>query len=227
VALLDLDPLNARAGIRLGVPLPVGWNLLDADPAGAVIERHRMVHASGADVFAGPPQPVAPGWEEQPDRPTRLGALMSRLEQRGYDVLVLDIPSGLGPVSRWALGAADDIFVVLTPTAGGVHDAYRSTAALRRLGARQRVHYVVNRSRGEDVMAEAMLDLGGTVTAEIPDDPALLRAETEHRLVGLNGSGATAVALRALAGALDPALAAPRRPGAVPRPRRRRWRRAG
>ena len=148
VALVDLDPLNARAGIRLGVPLPVGWDLLDADPADAALERHRVAHRSGLEVFPGPPRPVALGWSEQADRAVRLAALLTRLERRGYDVIVLDIPAGLDSISRSVLESADDIFIVLTPTAGGVHDAYRSTAALRVLGVGHGVRYVVNRSRG-------------------------------------------------------------------------------
>jgi MinD-like ATPase involved in chromosome partitioning or flagellar assembly len=227
VALVDLDLMNARAGIRLGVPLPVDWDLLDADPADAALERQRVVHGCGLDVFAGPSRPVASGWEDQASLAARLAALMSGLERRGYDVIVVDLPAGLGHVSRWALESADDTFVVLTPTAGGVHDAYRSTAALRALGVRRGVRYVVNRSRGESVMAGAMLDLGGVVAAEIPDDPALERAETEHRLVGLNGAGAASAALHTLAGTVDPELAAVHDADRLHRSRRLRWRRAG
>jgi MinD-like ATPase involved in chromosome partitioning or flagellar assembly len=226
VALLDLDLLNARAGIRLGVPLPVGWNLLDADPADAALARHRVLHRSGIEVFPGPTRPVSRRRAGQTDGSVRVAALLAGLERRGCDVVVLDIPSGLGSVSRRALESADDIFVVLTPTAGGVHDAYRSTAALRELGLGNRLRYVVNRSRGERLLDEAMLDLGGHVVAQIPDDPALERAEGQHRLVGLNGSGRTAEALRALAAAVDPGMAASGGPVHLQRSRRPRWRRA-
>ena len=52
-------------------------------------------------------------------------------------------------------------------------------------------------------MGEAMADLGGAVVAEIPDDPELERAEMDHRLVGLERTGPTAAALRALAATVD------------------------
>jgi CO dehydrogenase nickel-insertion accessory protein CooC1 len=125
------------------------------------------------------------------------------------------------------VASAHDIFVVLTPTAGGVHDAYRSTEALRRLGLRHRLRYMVNRGRGEPVLAEAMLDLGGTVVAEVPDDPDLEVAEMEHRLLGLEGSGPTAAALRALAATVDPRLLVPVRRAQAPVARRILRRRAG
>jgi MinD-like ATPase involved in chromosome partitioning or flagellar assembly len=226
VALVDLDLLNARAGIRLGVPLPVGWNLLDTDAADAALARHRVLHRSGVEVFPGPPRPVSRNGAGRADGPLRVAPLLAGLERRGCDVAVIDIPAGLGSISRRVLESADEIFVVLTETAGGVHDAYRSTAALRELGLGNRLRYVVNRSHGAGLLDEAMLDLGGSLVAAIPDDPALERAEAEHRLVGLNGSGRTSEALRALAAAVDPGMAAPGGSGHLHRPRRRRWRRA-
>ena len=67
-----------------------------------------------------------------------------------------------------ALCACDDVFVVVVPTAGGVHDAYRSTEALRRLGLRHQLRYIVNRSRASTDLGEPMADLGGQVIARHP-----------------------------------------------------------
>ena len=124
-----------------------------------------------------------------------------------------------------ALEVTQDVFVVLTPTAGGIQDAYRSTQALRRLGLRHRLRYVVNRHRAEPLIAEAMGDLGGVVIAAVPDDPALELAEMEHRLLGLEARGRTAAALRALAGTVDARVAArvrSQRPPLLPSILRRR-----
>ncbi len=237
VALLDLDLLSPRASIRLGVPLLTGWaEAVSELPMRGGLERLLSVLPSGLRVVPGPapvplprwdggPLPLSPaaawdatvggalpdgGW--QPDRSLlpRLSCLVTEMERQGCDTLILDVPAGLGPVTRWALDAAHDIVVVLTPTAGGVQDAYRSTEALRRLGLARKLRYAVNRSCGDHPFAEAMGDLGGSIAAEVPEDPALERAEAEHRLVAAAGSGAAARALRALAATVDARLATPR-----------------
>jgi hypothetical protein len=85
------------------------------------------------------------------------------------------------------------------PTAGGVHDAYRSTEALRRLGLRHQLRYIVNRSRPGTDLSEPMADLDGQLIGDIPDDDAVVTAENAHRLVGLDETGPAAIALRRLA----------------------------
>jgi hypothetical protein len=54
-----------------------------------------------------------------------------------------------------------------------------------------------------------MADLGGAIAAEIPDDPDLERAETNHRLLGLESSGPTATALQDLASTVDSRFLSP------------------
>ncbi|MGP8161782.1 MAG: hypothetical protein ACLQGJ_11295 [Candidatus Dormibacteria bacterium] len=227
VALVDLDLMSPRAGIRLGVPTPTDWELAESEPVAAAVGRLVAVHRTGLEVLPGPARLLPAGCGDRPDLLRRFAAAVAELESRGCDTIVLDVAGDLSALTRWAVASAHDIFVVLTPTAGGVHDAYRSTEALRRLGLRHRLRYVVNRSRGEPVLAEAMLDLGGTVVAEVPDDPALEVAEMEHRLLGLEGSGPTAAALRALAATVDARLLVPVRRAQAPVARRILRRRAG
>jgi MinD superfamily P-loop ATPase len=117
----------------------------------------------------------------------------------GFDLVVLDVSPELSPVNTAAVCACDDVFVVVVPTAGGVQDAYRSTEALRRLGLRQQLRYVINRSTSGTDLSEPMADLGGQVVADIPDDHAVVSAENAHRLVGLEETGPAAVALRRFA----------------------------
>ena len=211
VALVDLDLTSPRAGLRLGVPAPTAWDLTEANLVGPAVGRLLAVHGSGLQVMPGPACLLPSGSTDRPDVVQRLAAAVAELEARGCDTIVLDVAGDLSALTRWALEGAQDIFVVLTPTAGGVQDAYRSTEALRRLDLRHRLRYVVNRHRAEPLIAEAMGDLGGVVIAEIPDDPALELAEMEHRLVGLDPRGRTAAALRALAGTVDARVAALRR----------------
>ena len=211
VALVDLDLTSPRAGLRLGVPAPTDWDLTEANLVGPAVGRLLAVHGSGLQVMPGPACLLPSGSTDRPDVVQRLAAAVAELEARGCDTIVLDVAGDLSALTRWALEGAQDIFVVLTPTAGGIQDAYRSTQALRQLGLRHRLRYVVNRHRAEPLIAEAMGDLGGVVIAEIPDDPALELAEMEHRLVGLDPRGRTAAALRALAGTVDARVAALRR----------------
>lgn len=203
VALVDLDLMSPRAGIRLGVTAPIDWDLGEAEPIQPAVERLVAVHSSGLEVLPGPARLPRAGDGDRPELVRRLAASVQELERSGCDTIVLDVARDLSALTRWVLAGATDIFVVLTPTAGGVHDAYRSTEALRRLGLRDRLRYVVNRGRIVPALAEALLDVGGRAVAEIPDDPELEAAEMEHRLVGLDGSGPSAAALRVLAGTLD------------------------
>jgi len=227
VALVDLDLLSPRAGIRLGIPAAIGWDLTTAEgDAQTAVDGLFVAHPSGLLVLPGPARVLPAGTGERPDVVRGVAAAVNELERRGCDTVVLDVAGDLSALTRWALESAHDIFVTLTPTAGGVHDAYRATEALRRLGLRHRIRYVVNRSRGQPAFAEAMLDLDGCVVAEIPDDPELERAEETHRLVARESSGPTAAALRALAATVDARFMATRRPAARSATGRIRRRRA-
>jgi MinD-like ATPase involved in chromosome partitioning or flagellar assembly len=223
--LLDLDLLSPRASIRLGVPLACDWQgLLDprAEPIVAT-------HAKGLRVVPGPAGTGDGRFVDDPQLPACLEALLRAVEL-ACETVVLDIPAGLGGVARWAIDVADVVVVVLTPTAGGVQDVYRSTEALRRLGHARKLRYAVNRSQDASLFAEAMADLRGTVLGCVPEDPALTSAEVEHRLVAA-GDGPTATSLRALAARLAPPAAAQAGPALRVAPlleaSRRRERRAG
>jgi MinD-like ATPase involved in chromosome partitioning or flagellar assembly len=227
VALVDLDLTSPRAAIRLGVPAPTEWGLEEAGPVEPEVTRLLSVHRSGLLLLPGPARLLPAGCSDRTDVVHRLSAAVDDLERRGCDTIVLDVAGDLSALTQWALRSAHDIFVVVTPTAGGVHDAYRSTEALRRLGLRRQLRYVVNRAGGAPTLDEAMLDLGGAVVAEIPDDPDLERAEMDQRLVGLEGRGATAAALRALAATVDARFLASRNSAPAPASRRLLRHRAG
>ena len=110
----------------------------------------------------------------------------------GFDLVVLDVcPGAESPLTTTAICACDDVFVVVVPTAGGVQDAYRSTEALRRLGLRHQLRYIVNRSRPGTDLSEPMADLGGQVIGDIPDDEAVVtrRERASSRRARRIGSG--------------------------------------
>ena len=124
-----------------------------------------VTHSSGARVLLGPQRAVNPEW---PITPALLREVLRELDMEGFDLVVLDVSPELSPLNTTALCACDDVFVVVVPTAGGVQDAYRSTEALRRLGLRHQLRYIVNRSRPETDLSEPMADLGGQLIARDP-----------------------------------------------------------
>ncbi|HXZ99892.1 MAG TPA: ParA family protein [Candidatus Binatia bacterium] len=207
VALVDCDLMSPRAGLRLGLPLATAWSeTLETETGEIALDRLGSAHRSGVWAVPGPARVPIARWTLGRASVEAIASLVAALERRGCDVIVLDIPAGLGPISRWAVQSAHDVFVVVTATAGGIQDAYRSTEALRRLGLGHKLHHVVNHGHGEPMFTECMGDLGSVVVAEIPDDPALERAEADHRLLG-TGCGSTAAALRTLAAVVDSRIA--------------------
>jgi MinD-like ATPase involved in chromosome partitioning or flagellar assembly len=206
VALLDLDLRSPSVAVRLGTPEQTLLDYALAPPEDRRVIDFMVTHISGARVLLGPQSAVNPEW---PVTPALLREILRELDMEGFDLVVLDVSPELSPLNTTALCACDDVFVVVVPTAGGVQDAYRSTEALRRLGLRHQLRYIVNRSRPETDLSEPMADLGGLVIGDIPDDESVISAENAHRLVGLDGSAPAAIALRRLARRVGSELRAP------------------
>ncbi len=190
VALLDLTQRSPAVALRLGIPLPA-----DA-PAAELVSL--VAHDSGLLVFIGPPPDRARGAAAE-----WVGMALEAAERAGAGVVVVDIDCDLGERCLEVLQRCETVHVTLTPNAGGVLDAYRSTAVLRRLGLRDRIGYVVNRWRAGIDITEAMADLGGCLDAEIPEQEAFVRAENTHRPAALDGAGPAAAAIGRLAAALE------------------------
>jgi MinD-like ATPase involved in chromosome partitioning or flagellar assembly len=206
VALVDLDLRSPSVAVRLGTPERTLLDYALAPPEDRSVIDFMVCHASGARVLLGPQRAVNPEW---PVTPALLREILRELDLEGFDLVVLDVSPELSPLNTTALCSCDDVFVVVVPTAGGVQDAYRSTEALRRLGLRHQLRYIVNRSRPETDLSEPMADLGGQVIGDIPDDESVISAENAHRLVGLDGSAPAAIALRRLARRVGSELRAP------------------
>ncbi len=179
VLLLDLARRNPAVAVRLGVaPSPGSAASL-------------LIHATGLLVAPAATATLPPG--EAPPFPLALVATA------GADVVIVDFDADLSGSCEETVSRCDELLVTTTPTAAGVLSAYRSTAVLRRLGARARISHVVNRSRPGVDLGEVMADLGGDPVAVIPDSPWFVSAEDGHRLVGLDTDGDPAAALQRLA----------------------------
>jgi MinD-like ATPase involved in chromosome partitioning or flagellar assembly len=196
VALVDLDLRSPSVAVRLGAPERTLLDYALAAPEDRSVIDFMVSHASGAHVLLGPQRAVNPEW---PITQALLREVLRELDMEGFDLVVLDVCPELNPLTTTAICACDDVFIVVVPTAGGVQDAYRSTEALRRLGLRHQLRYIVNRSRPGTDLTEPMADLGGQLIGDIPDDEAVVTAENTHRLIGLDESAPAAIALRRLA----------------------------
>ena len=199
MALADLDLRAPSVGARLGLR---GSGLTDfalAAPDERRAADHLTLHPSGLRVLLGAGGSVRPEW---PVTPALVRELLRELDMEGFSVVIIDLAPELSSLNQAVLRSVDDVFIVVTPTASGIHDAYRTTEALRRQGLRHQLRYVVNRSgRGADV-SEAMRDLDGQLVAEIPDDGAVTEAENAHTAAS-SGSGAAAHALQRFARRID------------------------
>jgi MinD-like ATPase involved in chromosome partitioning or flagellar assembly len=209
VALIDATERSPAVGLRLGVaPAP-------APPGGTGPDAAASLHPHELGLLLG--IPTAPPAPHHPPVTPLPAALIEAAEARGADVVVVDIDCDLGPRCLQVLRRCDQVLVTLTPTAGGVLDAYQSTAVLRRLGLRDRIGYVVNRWRGDVDLSDTMADLRGVIVAEVPDDHRVVDAENCHRLAGLDGDGPLEDALSTLARVVEAAARSQRSPTAAAR----------
>jgi MinD-like ATPase involved in chromosome partitioning or flagellar assembly len=201
VALIDVDVRSACVAARLGLSHSGIVEYALASPDERRLDGCLVRHACGLDVLLGSSGPTNPEW---PVTPAVLREVLRELDLAGAATVIVDVSPELNNLTRAALRAADDVLVVVVPTSSGIQDAYRTTEQLRRLGLRQQLGYVVNRSRGGIDVSVAMNDLGGELLAEIPEDPAIVDAENRHEPAVLCGGSAAAFELRRLVARIRP-----------------------
>ncbi len=205
VALLDLDTRSPSVGVRLGIGGPSVLDYAIAPPDERRVADLMPMCQGGLRLLLGSPRPSASAW---PLNAALVREVLRELDLEGFDVVVVDVAAEPSALTTAVLASADDVFVVVNPTAGGVQDAYRTTETLRRLGVRH-ARYVVNRGRRGVDVGVAMDDLRGQVVAEIPEDDDAIRCENNHELIART-DGPAAIALRRFARAISRELAAAR-----------------
>lgn len=205
IVIVDCDVRSACVAARLGMTHGGLTDYATAPPDERRLDDFLATHQSGLRALLGPSRSTNPDW---PVTPPVLREVLRELDLSGVSIVVVDVAPEMNALTVAALRAADDVYVVLVPTATGIHDAYRTTEQLRRLGLRDRLRYVVNRADGRVDLRVAMNDLGGRLVAAIPEDMALVDAENTHCPAVLTGGSAAAVELRQLAGVLVPAVRA-------------------
>ena len=199
--IVDCDLRSACVGSRLGMTHAGITDYAIAPPNERRLDEFLTVHHTGLRVLLGPSRSTNAEW---PVNPPVLREVLRELDLSGASVVVVDVAPEMNSLTIAALRAADDIYVVVVPTATGIHDLYRTTEQLRRLGLRDRLRYVVNRADGRVDMSVAMTDLGGRVLAGVPEDTALVQAENTHCPAVVSGTGAAAFELRRFAALCAP-----------------------
>ncbi len=192
VALVDLTTRSPAVALRLGLPLPAPPRAGDG-PSDAAVSL--ATHATGLIIPPGAGAPPTSGSAAT----AWASAVVDSAERAGADLILADVDCDLTAMCVDLLRRCERVHVTLTASAGGVLDAYRSTAALRRLGLRDRIDYVVNRCAGPIQLGEVMSDLDGVVVAEVPQSAAFVTAENRHRVAALDDRGPAAAAIAGLA----------------------------
>jgi len=208
VVLCDLDLDGASVGCRTGLTGPTLGPLLElaAVPPAQLRRTLQPEPSSGMRVLLGPSQGPGPA---APVPPQRVTALLDALDPVDVDLVLLDLGSGLGPIPRAVVAAADELVVVLTPNPAAIQDTYRTVAGLRRCGLRRPPLFAVNRDPGTAPLDALSSDLGGRLAASIAFDPGLEAAEWRHTPYALAGRGPAVAGLRRLAAALHPSAEVP------------------
>ena len=208
IALADFDRLSANVSVRVGMVQPTILDYLTdtSNQPAPVLDYLRTHRASGLEVLLGLPKCLpAQGSSRMFDAAQALHVL-AVLRQSGYQFIFVDLGSALGEFEIQVLDEADRIFCVVTPAASAIQDLYRSVEGLRRLGFGPKLHYVANKVGNRSDFSEPMGDLGGTLSAQIPYDPAFDAAENRHHPLVLQGEGPSTQAIWRLAAAIYPAL---------------------
>jgi MinD-like ATPase involved in chromosome partitioning or flagellar assembly len=197
VAVFDLDSRASTSCIRLGLDTAGAPRLdPDHDIDDAVLEAALLRHDSGARVLPAPPGGLRA-------TPAVVARLLNHVDRNGFDLVLVDLATGVDDLNSYLLEAVDEIFYVFEPSAAGIFDLYRGVRTLRALGHRGKVHGVPNRGDADADLAEVVGDLRIPIQPGIQAGHELARAEDAHRPAVLE-SDDVCLALRSLAVAVHP-----------------------
>jgi secretion/DNA translocation related CpaE-like protein len=175
-ALVDLDPLGPGLGRVVGLDDRdgAGWDVLVSSRGrlGSRSLRSALPDKDGLAVLTWGAGPVVDL------EPTAVREVLSAA-QRGHDLVVVDLPRRLDPVSEEVVTRCDQVLLVVGPTVVGVASAGRVLARLRPLT--DRVSLVTRRGGATVEPDQVASALGVPVAAELPRQRRL----DEHVELGL------------------------------------------
>ncbi len=185
VLLLDASRVTSgAAGIRLGLSgdalsraaNPARWHHPRAVEDLAVPTRW------GVDLVMAPPDPVASGWEPQPEperdafRADHVDDLVEGAREAGYQLLVADLGSHLEDGHRHLLDRADLVLGVVRPTLESLPDVHRLATLLRGLGSGRKLALAANQAPDDAAVRAHAREAGVPVAASVQPDPAFTDA---------------------------------------------------
>jgi Flp pilus assembly CpaE family ATPase len=182
----------------------------------------------GVDLVMAPPDPVASGWEPQPEaerdafRADHVDDLVEGAREAGYQLLVADMGSHLEDGHRHLLDRADLVLGVVRPTLESLPDVHRLATLLRGLGSGRKLALAANLAPDDAAVRAHAREAGVPVAASVPPDPAVTAA-CERGEPAWRVQPALEPALREVAAAVWPLLgdAAGERQGGLRGPARR------
>jgi CheY-like chemotaxis protein len=135
--LLDLSPNSGHCSLYLGMKPEKHWRpLLNEDTTiqPAVVQDLLLEHPSGLRLLAAPPTPVEKGG-------LNTGQLKQLLEivRQGNAFLVVDMPPGLSPATKYLLSEAPHVLLVTRDDPAGIQTTRQTLQALGQTARQARV----------------------------------------------------------------------------------------
>jgi pilus assembly protein CpaE len=204
VVLVDADTSFGDVAVAMGLPSEVGGLrslLSDLESGDVDLARHVVPHSSGAQVLAGPGDPIA--W--QTIAPDRFGSVIELL-RRSHDYVVVDLDATPNPITLTTLQRASVIFWMVTPDVFTMNDNMRALRLLRDRYIRpDATRFVINNVHPRPELSRDVVEdaVEASIYWEIPHDPLLhRRTQIGETVDQWSEDSKGAASIIALAGAL-------------------------
>lgn len=207
VALVDLDLHFGTISLSLGLDATSGLReaLERPDRLDPLFIERAMVKVNDRLFVLSSEEPLS---QAMVFDPSSLRALLSMMQQ-SFDVVIVDVPRGMGPLQRQALSLADQIVVMSEMSLSGVRDCLRVKALLKEAEVNGTTIYMASHLRGDKVASirpkEFSQTVGEKISIIVPrDDAAVSTAGGAGKPVNeVSRNGRITRALRTLARELD------------------------
>ncbi len=177
VALVDFD--LEFGDVALALDMVPDFSLVDLpqqmerlDPL--LLGQYMTLHQSGLRLLAAP---MRPGQERR--FTARHAVVILNLLRQMFDLVVVDLPRGLGPIPATTLGLAEEVVFVAEPQLAGIKNSRLALHVLDSWGNKERgLRVVLNRNtpKAQAVRAEVEAALGTEIAAEFPFEKKLAKA---------------------------------------------------
>lgn len=192
----ELSPVQRVVVVDLDFSMGDAASLLDMQPGNTILDVFRNVHRLDERMLAGHVavhsskiHMLAQPTDLEQREEVRGDMVMKVLTAcaRSYQYVIIDLGSQLEEASLTAATVSDRIILVATPDVPAIKNTWRRLQLLEKLGIeKDRVHLVLNRVVRKAMpipVAEIERNLNRRVDAIIAEDPMILRAVNEGKLL--------------------------------------------